>query len=185
VNPTRFTSKGSPCPSCSAGDVDINDARRRITQHVPFEGLALDCESADRTRGPEELAHALYPRLLLLSPAVLAVSSLPRSTAERGRKRLTPTHRAGIAHRASPFRSHPSGQAAERKQTGPETHLSDQTTKRPPSQRQRSRRAHQTAHPFEWTKQVVFSQHPRAKYADLCQLGTSRPPRDLCAGIGR
>jgi hypothetical protein len=26
----------------------------------------------------------------------------------------------------------------------------------------------QTAHPFEWTKQVVFSQHPRAKYADLC-----------------
>ena len=21
---------------------------------------------------------------------------------------------------------------------------------------------------FEWTKQVVFSQHPRAKYADLC-----------------
>ena len=25
----------------------------------------------------------------------------------------------------------------------------------------------QTAHPFEWTKQVVFSQHPRAKYADL------------------
>ena len=26
----------------------------------------------------------------------------------------------------------------------------------------------QTAHPFEWTKQVAFSQHPRAKYADLC-----------------
>jgi len=26
----------------------------------------------------------------------------------------------------------------------------------------------QTAHPFEWTKQVVFSQHPRAKYANLC-----------------
>jgi hypothetical protein len=26
----------------------------------------------------------------------------------------------------------------------------------------------QTAHPFAWTKQVVFSQHPRAKYADLC-----------------
>jgi transposase len=25
----------------------------------------------------------------------------------------------------------------------------------------------QTAHPFEWTKQVVFSQHPRAKYANL------------------
>lgn len=26
----------------------------------------------------------------------------------------------------------------------------------------------QDAHPFEWTKQVVFAQHPRAKYADLC-----------------
>jgi transposase len=26
----------------------------------------------------------------------------------------------------------------------------------------------QTAHPFAWTKQVVLSQHPRAKYADLC-----------------
>jgi transposase len=26
----------------------------------------------------------------------------------------------------------------------------------------------QDAHPFEWTKQVVHSQHPRAKYADLC-----------------
>src|SRR5215472_16862000 len=26
----------------------------------------------------------------------------------------------------------------------------------------------QDAHPFEWTKQVVHSRHPRAKYADLC-----------------
>ena len=26
----------------------------------------------------------------------------------------------------------------------------------------------QDAHPFEWTKQVVFSRHPRAKYANLC-----------------
>jgi transposase len=26
----------------------------------------------------------------------------------------------------------------------------------------------QKAHPFEWTKQVVFSRHPRAKYAYLC-----------------
>jgi DDE superfamily endonuclease len=26
----------------------------------------------------------------------------------------------------------------------------------------------QKAHPFEWTKQVVFSKHPRAKYADFC-----------------
>jgi hypothetical protein len=43
---------------------------------------------------PEELSHALYPRLLLIS-AVLAVSSSPRSTAERGRKRPMPTHRAG------------------------------------------------------------------------------------------
>ena len=24
------------------------------------------------------------------------------------------------------------------------------------------------AHPFEWTKQVVFSKHPRTKYANLC-----------------
>ena len=24
-----------------------------------------------------------------------------------------------------------------------------------------------TAHPFEWTKQVVFAKHPRSKYADL------------------
>jgi transposase len=24
------------------------------------------------------------------------------------------------------------------------------------------------AHPFEWTKQVVFSTHPRSKYSDLC-----------------
>ena len=26
----------------------------------------------------------------------------------------------------------------------------------------------QDAHPFEWTKQVVFSKHPRTKYANLC-----------------
>lgn len=26
---------------------------------------------------------------------------------------------------------------------------------------------HQKAHPFEWTKQVVFSRHPRSKYANL------------------
>jgi len=28
----------------------------------------------------------------------------------------------------------------------------------------------QDAHPFEWTKQVVHSRHPRAKYANLCKL---------------
>src|SRR5215467_3925184 len=28
----------------------------------------------------------------------------------------------------------------------------------------------QTAHPFEWTKQVVFSQHPRDKYANLTKF---------------
>jgi len=26
----------------------------------------------------------------------------------------------------------------------------------------------QTAHPFEWTKQVVFSKHPRSSYVNLC-----------------
>jgi hypothetical protein len=26
----------------------------------------------------------------------------------------------------------------------------------------------QDAHPFEWTKQVVFSKHPRTMYASLC-----------------
>jgi len=26
----------------------------------------------------------------------------------------------------------------------------------------------QDAHPFAWTKQVVFSKHPRSTYADFC-----------------
>ena len=32
----------------------------------------------------------------------------------------------------------------------------------------------QTDHPFEWTRQVVFSQHPRAQYADLCNQVLAR-----------
>src|SRR5215831_19430229 len=42
-------------------DVDIDDAHRRITQHIILEGLALDGESVDRTHRPEKFAHALYP----------------------------------------------------------------------------------------------------------------------------
>src|SRR6266436_4197134 len=35
----------------------------------------------------------------------------------------------------------------------------------------------QDAHPFEWTKQVVFSKHPRSSYANL-QLGTRKGCRN-------
>ena|SRR5271170_3441328 len=62
-------------------DVHIDDAHRRISQHINLEDLALDRDAANRAHRPEELAHALYPRLLL-TPAVLAASSSPRSTAE-------------------------------------------------------------------------------------------------------
>jgi hypothetical protein len=42
-------------------DVDIDDAHRRISQHIILEDLALDGETADGTYRPEELAHVLYP----------------------------------------------------------------------------------------------------------------------------
>jgi hypothetical protein len=47
-------------------DVDIDDARRRITQHVAFEDLVLDGETADGTYRPGKLAHAPNPWLLLI-----------------------------------------------------------------------------------------------------------------------
>jgi hypothetical protein len=79
-------------------DVHIDDAHRWITKHITRRRSALDGESADGIHRPKELTHAPYPWLLVI-PAGLAVRASPRST---GRKRLTPTHRAGTAHRAHP-----------------------------------------------------------------------------------
>jgi hypothetical protein len=62
-------------------------------------GVALDGDATNRTRRPEELAHTPYPWFLLIA-AVLAVRTSLCSTR---RKRLTPTHRAGNAHRAQPM----------------------------------------------------------------------------------
>ena len=55
-------------------DVHIDDAHRRITQHITLEGLALDSDAANRTHRPEEFAHASYPWLLLISPADITTS---------------------------------------------------------------------------------------------------------------
>ena len=41
-------------------DVNIDDAHRRITQHIALEGLALDRDPADGTHRPEEPAHMPY-----------------------------------------------------------------------------------------------------------------------------
>src|SRR5579871_1415172 len=48
----------------SGWDVHIHGARRRITQHIILEGLALDCDSADGTPRSEEPAHAATPLAL-------------------------------------------------------------------------------------------------------------------------
>ena len=58
----------------SRREVHIHGARRRVTEHVVLEGLALDRDAADGTRRPEKLAH-LCPRLLRL---VVNWPSLPR-----------------------------------------------------------------------------------------------------------
>jgi hypothetical protein len=50
-------------------DVDIDDAHRRIPQHVALEGLALDRDPADGTDRPRELAHMPYLWFLLISYA--------------------------------------------------------------------------------------------------------------------
>jgi hypothetical protein len=42
-------------------DIHIDDPRRRITQHIALEGLALDSEPADGTGRPEKLAHRVLP----------------------------------------------------------------------------------------------------------------------------
>jgi hypothetical protein len=58
-------------------DVHIDDAHRRVTQHIRLEGLALDGEPADGTHRPEELAHASYPwRLLISSGEIITQDTL-------------------------------------------------------------------------------------------------------------
>ena len=88
----------------TAGQAIDSRAEEQVRTQLAIIGAgpSLDRDAADRTQRPQELAHALYPRFLL-TPAVLAVSSSPRSTADSGRKRLIPTHRAGTAHRAQPI----------------------------------------------------------------------------------
>jgi hypothetical protein len=53
--------QGQSLSVMSGRDVHIDDAHRRITQHVTLEGLALDSDPADGTYRPEELAHVPYP----------------------------------------------------------------------------------------------------------------------------
>jgi hypothetical protein len=62
-------------------DVDIDDARRRITQHVALEGLALDRDAADGTHRPEKLPHKSYPQLLLI---LIGRHRLPDPSARHG-----------------------------------------------------------------------------------------------------
>src|SRR5580704_3473713 len=58
-------------------NVHIDDAHRRITQHIALEGLALDRDSADGTDRPGELAHASYPwRLLISSGEIITQDTL-------------------------------------------------------------------------------------------------------------
>src|SRR5580704_9438518 len=58
-------------------NVHIDDAHRRITQHIALEGLALDRDSADGTDRPGELAHASYSwRLLISSGEIITQDTL-------------------------------------------------------------------------------------------------------------
>src|SRR5438477_6370233 len=41
-------------------NVHVDDAHRRITEHITLEHLALDGDPADRTHRPQKLAHASY-----------------------------------------------------------------------------------------------------------------------------
>jgi hypothetical protein len=65
----------------------------------PCSGVTLDGDATNGARRPEEPAHTPYTWFLLIT-AVLAGRTSSRST---GRKRLTPTHRAGNAHKAQPM----------------------------------------------------------------------------------
>ena len=48
-------------------DVNIDDARRRIPQHIALEGLALDGDTTNGTRRPGKLAHVPYLWFLVIS----------------------------------------------------------------------------------------------------------------------
>ena len=50
-------------------DVNIDDAHRRIPQHIALEGFALDGDATNGTHRPEELAHMPYLWFLLISYA--------------------------------------------------------------------------------------------------------------------
>jgi hypothetical protein len=64
-------------------DVNIDDAHRRIPQHIALEGLALDRDPADGTDRPRELAHASYPWLLLISSGEI-ITQDPLGQLDRG-----------------------------------------------------------------------------------------------------
>jgi hypothetical protein len=58
--PDKIDQQGKSVSVVSRWDVDIDDARRRITEHVALEGLAFDGDTGHGARRPEELAHRLY-----------------------------------------------------------------------------------------------------------------------------
>src|SRR5947209_1907897 len=76
-------------------NVHVDDAHRRITEHVTLKGLALDNDPGDGTHQPKELAHASYPGLLLI---LLADMVFPRSIA-RARPRHVRHAVKGQRHR--------------------------------------------------------------------------------------
>jgi hypothetical protein len=71
-------------------DVNIDDARRRIPQHIALEGLALDRDPADGTDRPRELAHASHPWLLLISSGEI-ITEDPLGQLDRDGFRSLPT----------------------------------------------------------------------------------------------
>jgi hypothetical protein len=46
-------------------DIDVDNSRRRITQHIALQGVALDGDPTDRTCRAEKLAHVAHPWFLL------------------------------------------------------------------------------------------------------------------------
>jgi hypothetical protein len=75
--------QGQSLSVMSSRDLHVDDAHRRIPQHIALEGLAPDRDPADGTDRPRELAHASHPWLLLISSGEI-ITQDPLGQLDRG-----------------------------------------------------------------------------------------------------
>ena len=95
--PDEVHKQRQPFSVMSGRKININDARRRISEHVGLEGVTLDADPTEGTDWPEKLAHTssgcfCRTRALLDRPMHAAYECGPRPREQAQRTFNDSTH---------------------------------------------------------------------------------------------